>query len=264
MLPHQGSYVQSSFSLWSVCRYGSPMSSPFSLHALGSSTAPSYRVVMVAVYLFTYAPDSSPVKTALEYGPFQLSVYPVVQGRLVCPLAAPPQLTVLEPGPQAPPGPLLSTMRQHPVVGRSRALIVVDDAWMALTPGLPITDFVARSASPVELMARTQRILNSQADHSKQTLRSGKLLIDVDGFEASVNNVQLSLTPQEFALLKHLVSHSGRVQSRDKLLDHVWGRRYAGGSRTVDIHVRRLRAKLGPQSSERLQTIRGVGYKWSD
>ncbi|HAN31353.1 MAG TPA: hypothetical protein DCQ06_07130 [Myxococcales bacterium] len=218
---------------------------------------------MTTLYLFTYDPVASPVKTILEYGPFMLHVHRIVDGKLICPLSTPPQLTVIEPPVNAAPAPLISAMRQHPVVGRSRALLMVDESWLSLCAGLPISDFVSRKAPPAELMARVQRLLLDNAERSNAPIRFGQLLIDIEGFEAHVNEVRLPLTPQEFALLKHLVTHAGRVHSRDSLLDCVWGRTYGGGTRTVDIHVRRLRAKLGSPVSDRLQTIRGIGYKWA-
>jgi DNA-binding response OmpR family regulator len=81
------------------------------------------------------------------------------------------------------------------------------------------------------------------------------------GYEVSVGGRRLDLTHQEFELLRFLAQHRGRVFTRDQLLQKVWGYQYTGGTRTVDIHVRRLRAKLGPMQSALIATVRHVGYK---
>jgi DNA-binding response OmpR family regulator len=86
--------------------------------------------------------------------------------------------------------------------------------------------------------------------------------IDLAALAASADGAALPLTPQEFALLAHLVGNPEQAWSRDALLSRVWGARYEGGPRTVDVHVRRLRAKLGPARAQALQTIQGVGYAW--
>jgi DNA-binding response OmpR family regulator len=91
-------------------------------------------------------------------------------------------------------------------------------------------------------------------------IKIGDLVIDAVAVEASFRGRALKLPRQEFQLLKFLAERPGRVFSREQLLSRVWGYRYAGGTRTVDIHVRRLRAKLGPGSAM-IETVRHVGYK---
>jgi DNA-binding response OmpR family regulator len=85
-------------------------------------------------------------------------------------------------------------------------------------------------------------------------------MLDLAAHEVAVDGLATILTHQEFALLKFLASHRGRVFSRQQLLERVWGVNYYGGSRTVDIHVRRLRMKLGKDNLP-IETVRGVGYK---
>jgi DNA-binding response OmpR family regulator len=87
------------------------------------------------------------------------------------------------------------------------------------------------------------------------------MCIDLAAHEVTVDGRGVDLTHQEFALLKFLSQNRGRVYSRDQLLSRVWGVDYYGTSRTVDIHVRRLRMKLGAQASRPIETVRGVGYK---
>jgi DNA-binding response OmpR family regulator len=89
----------------------------------------------------------------------------------------------------------------------------------------------------------------------------GPLTIDADRHEIAVNGRAVRLTAKEFLLLQYLVEHRGRVLSRDLLLTDVWGYQYTGGTRTVDVHVRRLRAKLGAGRAL-IQTVTGVGYRF--
>ncbi len=88
-----------------------------------------------------------------------------------------------------------------------------------------------------------------------------ELEIDLAGYEAFVRDRKLELTHQEFELLKFLAQHRGKVWTREQLLSKVWGYRYFGGTRTVDIHVRRLRAKMGAPADALIETVRNVGYK---
>ncbi|MBI1952727.1 MAG: winged helix-turn-helix transcriptional regulator [Candidatus Omnitrophica bacterium] len=88
------------------------------------------------------------------------------------------------------------------------------------------------------------------------------LRIDVERYEVSLDGEPLELTYKEFELLKFLATHPGRVYSRDQLLNQVWGIDFIGGSRTVDVHIRRLRAKLGPKYAVLVDTVRNVGYKF--
>ena len=79
-------------------------------------------------------------------------------------------------------------------------------------------------------------------------------------YQVRVDDVPVDLTYMEYSLLAFMVTHPGRAYSRETLLRRVWGFDYCGGSRTVDVHVRRIRAKLGPQASSHIETVRGVGY----
>lgn len=127
-----------------------------------------------------------------------------------------------------------------------------------------LTDFFVRGASQPEIAARLRRMVQRPA--VKQVggqLEVGGLVIDQRGFEATLNGAPLDLAYQEFQLLRFLVAHPEQAFSREQLLARVWGWDYYGGSRTVDIHVRRIRAKLGHPHATWLHTIRHVGYRWS-
>ena len=89
------------------------------------------------------------------------------------------------------------------------------------------------------------------------------MTVNLATYQVKVGGEPLDLTYLEYALLVFLITHPGRTYSRDTLLRRVWGFDYYGGSRTVDVHVRRVRAKLGPELAQHLETVRGVGYLWS-
>jgi DNA-binding response OmpR family regulator len=94
-------------------------------------------------------------------------------------------------------------------------------------------------------------------------VRLGPLVLDVDSYSVTVAGRPLDLTYKEFELLRFLAEHPGRVFTRPALLREVWGFDFYGGTRTVDVHVRRLRAKLGPEHEGLIETVRGVGYRTS-
>ena len=122
-------------------------------------------------------------------------------------------------------------------------------------------DFVLVPIVPAELYARMRQLdWRSATFGSEEVLKIDALLIDIAGYEARIAGRRLELTHQEFELLRFLAQHRGRVFSREALLERAWGYRYAGGTRTVDIHVRRVRAKLGEMGTL-IETVRNVGYK---
>jgi len=125
-----------------------------------------------------------------------------------------------------------------------------------------LTDFVIRPIRPEELTARVRRPIARHVRDDDDRIVIDTLIIDIKGYEVSINDVTVDLTYQEFELLKFLASHPDQAFSRDQLLARVWGYDYYGGSRTVDIHVRRIRAKL-MEYAKCIRTIRHVGYKWS-
>ncbi len=126
-----------------------------------------------------------------------------------------------------------------------------------------LEDFLVGPAAPELLEARI-RFLLRRLNHANAGagIRIKDLAIDIDRYEVSLEGEPLELTYKEFELLKFLATHPGRVYSRDQLLNQVWGFDFIGGTRTVDVHIRRLRAKLGPKYATLIDTVRNVGYKF--
>lgn len=123
-------------------------------------------------------------------------------------------------------------------------------------------DFVLEPLVPAELYARLRQLDWKTATFgSDEVIKVGELVIDLAGYEAHLHGRRLDLTHQEFELLRFLARNRGRVFTREQLLQKVWGYHYAGNTRTVDIHVRRVRAKLGPTMGGLIETVRNVGYK---
>ncbi len=122
-------------------------------------------------------------------------------------------------------------------------------------------DFVLMPIVPAELYGRMRQLDWKTATFgSDEILKIDDLVIDIAGYEVRLAGRRIELTHQEFELLRFLGQHRGRVFTREALLERAWGYRYAGGTRTVDIHVRRVRAKLG-ETGALIETVRNVGYK---
>lgn len=145
-------------------------------------------------------------------------------------------------------------------------LITTEGGLAAVNHEWGLTDVLLNTASPAEIDARIKlaigRQLIEQIPIAAGEIKAGELVIDETTYSAKLKNKTLDLTFKEFELLKFLAQHPGRVFSRDHLLQEVWGYDYFGGTRTVDVHVRRLRAKLGPENESLIGTIRNVGYRF--
>jgi DNA-binding response OmpR family regulator len=147
-------------------------------------------------------------------------------------------------------------------------LVTTEGALVAISVEWGIDDVILDTAGPAELDARLRlamgRLNRELDDATPDEIRSGDVSIDEATYTAKVGGRVLDLTFKEFELLKFLVQHPGRVFSRAQLLQEVWGYDYFGGTRTVDVHVRRLRAKLGPEHELMIGTVRNVGYRFID
>ncbi len=127
-------------------------------------------------------------------------------------------------------------------------------------------DFCVTPFHPMEFEARLRHLLTRQgvlADDS-ETIVYKALVLNLETYQASIDDDPLDLTYMEYELLKFLAQNPGRVFTRETLLSRVWGYEYYGGARTVDVHIRRLRAKLGEQHAQMISTVRSVGYRFGE
>src|SRR3954451_7168457 len=147
-------------------------------------------------------------------------------------------------------------------------LIVTEGGLAVVAADWGIDDVILDGAGPAEIDARLRialgRLAASRDPHDAEShiIRSGEVVVDEATYTAKLGRRTLDLTFKEFELLKSLVQHPGRVFTREQLLQEVWGYDYFGGTRTVDVHVRRLRAKLGPENESLIGTVRNVGYRF--
>lgn len=132
----------------------------------------------------------------------------------------------------------------------------------ALKTGWGFNDWLLPDAMPAEVETRLRLLVDrATTGHTSRSSSIGELHIDEDTYVVRLRGRPLDLTFREFELLKYLANNPGRVFTRGQLLQEVWGYDYYGGTRTVDVHIRRLRAKLGPEYEQFIGTVRGVGYK---
>ena len=165
---------------------------------------------------------------------------------------------------------LLTTARPElPVVA-----VLTEGGLAAISPQWAIRDLLLETAGPAEIHARLRLLegaspgpslssTGSPSADSPGLLRCAGVSVEEASYTARVGSTPLNLTFKEFELLRFLLEHPGRVFTRDQLLREVWGHDYYGGSRTVDVHIRRLRAKLGPDHEQLIGTVRNVGYSFA-
>jgi len=147
-------------------------------------------------------------------------------------------------------------------------LIVTEGGLSVVAADWGMDDVLLATAGPAEVEARLRLSIGRLAakrdpeDPEAHVIRSGEVTVDDATYTAKLGGRPLDLTFKEFELLKFLAQHPGRVFTRQQLLQEVWGYDYFGGTRTVDVHVRRLRAKLGPENEVLIGTVRNVGYRF--
>lgn len=148
--------------------------------------------------------------------------------------------------------------------GAPLLLVLTEGGMAAISATWAADDIVLESAGPAEVEARFRLALARTQEGTEDTgseIRAAGVVIDETSYTARVHGAALNLTYKEFELLKYLAQHPGRVFTRAQLLHEVWGYDYYGGTRTVDVHVRRLRAKLGSDHENLIGTVRNVGYR---
>lgn len=143
-------------------------------------------------------------------------------------------------------------------------VVLTEGGLTAVNAEWGVDDVLLESAGPAEIDARLRLAVGrqSQGDGESQLIKASGVVIDEASYSAKVNGRTLDLTFKEFELLRFLATHPSRVFTREQLLSEVWGYDYFGGTRTVDVHVRRLRAKLGDMDAL-IGTVRNVGYRFT-
>jgi len=146
-------------------------------------------------------------------------------------------------------------------------IVINEGGLVALSADWGSDEILLPTAGPAEVDARLRLLVARRSSDPHGTGQSGalvlgELVIDEATYTARLKGRPLELTYKEFELLKYLAQHAGRVFTRAQLLQEVWGYDFFGGTRTVDVHVRRLRAKLGPEHEQLIGTVRNVGYKF--
>ncbi|HSG79012.1 MAG TPA: response regulator transcription factor [Acidimicrobiia bacterium] len=162
------------------------------------------------------------------------------------------------------PGSAIAVARKIRDEGGAPVLVVASRAQIGeLAETDAFDDFVLTPLDPQELALRMRRLAGEDRDEPHQEiLRHGDLELNTATYQARLGTAPLDLTYMEYELLRFFVSHPARAWSREQLLQRVWGYDYFGGARTVDVHVRRLRAKLGEERASWITTIRSVGYRF--
>lgn len=154
---------------------------------------------------------------------------------------------------------LRATGTSNPVIA-----ILTEGGLAAVTADWGVDDVLLDTAGPAEVETRLRLAsgrVSPDADDEGVPITAGAITIDESSYSARLGNRTLDLTYKEFELLKYLAQHPGRVFTRAQLLQEVWGYDYYGGTRTVDVHIRRLRAKLGHDHERLIGTVRNVGYR---
>ncbi len=180
-------------------------------------------------------------------------------------VAGPADLVVLDGGRSA--EVLVQVVEQAAAGGIDLKLLVLIEpeglAGLRLPVRLP-SDFLVRGAASDELAVRVRSLLWPGEEATQQELiRIDDLTLNLATYQAYLGGEPIDFTYLEYALFAFLVTHPSRTYSREVLLRRVWGSDYYGGSRTVDVHVRRVRSKIGAELSRRLETVRNVGYLWN-
>ena len=222
---------------------------------------------MAQLLLLTNAlAPSAEVLPALGLLPHQIRVLPAEAAVLV---DAPPADAVIVDGRRDLAG-ARSLCRLLRTTGLSAPLLLVltEGGMAAVAADWGADDVLLDSAGPAEVEARLRlaagrnRIAEAAREPETSEIRAGDVVVDEVTYSAKVRGRTLDLTYKEFELLKFLAQHPGRVFTRAQLLQEVWGYDYFGGTRTVDVHVRRLRAKLGVEHEALIGTVRNVGYRF--
>ncbi len=200
-----------------------------------------------------------PLQPALERAGLQVVRYTPAEGAEPDPAAAPDVL--LLDWRAALPLSKPSEVRAWPEAMRLAVVRPIDA--IQLSPAHELDDFILAPVHEAELVARVQLVLWRHGRAlSRNTLEAGDLIVDTSNYQVFEGGRSITLTFKEFELLRFLMTHNQQVFTRETLLNRVWGYNYYGGSRTVDVHIRRLRSKLEAGGQRYVETVRNVGYRF--
>ena len=164
---------------------------------------------------------------------------------------------------------ILSRIRKDPTLGRVPVIMLTaKDSEYDIAKGLDdgADDYIPKPFGILELISRVKAAIRrgrmNGEEKKKEPLSSGDINMDVTSHRAYLGDREISLTQKEYALLEYFLTHKGIALSRDKLLTEVWGYNYVGETRTVDVHIRHLREKLGSEG-DKIETVKGLGYRFS-
>ena len=164
---------------------------------------------------------------------------------------------------------ILSRIRKDPTLGRVPVIMLTaKDSEYDIAKGLDdgADDYIPKPFGILELISRVKAAIRrgrmNGEEKKKETLSSGDINMDVTSHRAYLGDREISLTQKEYALLEYFLTHKGIALSSDKLLTEVWGYNYVGETRTVDVHIRHLREKLGTEG-DKIETVKGLGYRFS-
>lgn len=206
--------------------------------------------------------SSVDVLPALEFLSHTLSILPAVPTALL--EAKPSDLIMVDARKELSGSRSLTQLLRATGISVPLLLVLTEGGMAAVSASWAADDIVLDTAGPAEVEARIRLALTRSAmvaDGPSPEIQAAGIVIDEDSYTARVHGLALNLTYKEFELLKYLAQHPGRVFTREQLLNEVWGYDYYGGTRTVDVHVRRLRAKLGSENEKLISTVRNVGYR---
>jgi len=217
----------------------------------------------VQLLVLTAAPSAPEVLPALDLLPYATRCAPRDVAVLIT--AAPPDAVLVDARTDLVAARSVCRLLRTTGPGIPVLAVLTEGGLAGLAADWGIDDVLLTGAGPAEVDARL-RLARSRQESAAPDLqgqvRAGPLLIEPDTYTARLRGRPLDLTYKEFELLRHLAQHPGRVFTREQLLQEVWGYDYFGGTRTVDVHIRRLRAKLGPEHEALIGTVRQVGYKY--
>ena len=204
-------------------------------------------------------PDSA-LPALLEVAP-DLKIEPLSVASLDHVLAIEPEAIVVDAAENAPQAwSVLTALRDRDA--RVPATVIVERDQLDRYPWHETADELVYPGAPAaELRVRLAMLRRRAGAGDGSVIRLGALSLDTDTYHVTISGRPLDLTFKEFELLRFLAQHPGRVFTRPALLREVWGYDFYGGTRTVDVHVRRLRAKLGPEHEHLIETVRSVGYR---